>query len=77
MLCDFEYCPKCGGIRSMGILISLKKVAAPGGGIKEVLVRNYHCETCSSYVYSVVDEQEEALEEAAEIAALAESRFKP
>jgi len=57
MLKYYEFCPKCQGIRSMSVSISLKKVAGPSG-LQEILVNNYYCDTCSSYVFSQNSEEE-------------------
>jgi hypothetical protein len=51
----YEYCAKCGGIRSLVVSIGLRKVPTADGGIEEILVRNYHCETCDSFIYSATD----------------------
>jgi hypothetical protein len=56
----YEYCAKCDGIRSLVVSIALRKVATADGSIEEILVRNYHCETCDSFIYSAMDRQEEA-----------------
>jgi hypothetical protein len=55
----YEYCAKCDGIRSLVVSIALKKVAAADGSLQEILDRNYHCETCDSFIYSAMDRTEE------------------
>lgn len=57
MLRYYEYCPKCDGIRSMSVSIALKKVAGPAGTQREILVRNYHCDTCDTYVSSAASDE--------------------
>lgn len=51
MLKYYEFCPKCQGIRSMSVTIALKKVPGPTG-VREILVHNYHCDSCSTFVFS-------------------------
>jgi hypothetical protein len=45
----------------MNASISLKKVYQPGGEVKEIVVENYHCDTCNSFVFSTsnMDNEEE------------------
>ena len=65
MLRYYEYCSNCKGIRVMGVSISLRKTVGAEGIPKEILVRNYHCQTCDTFVSSVFEGETETAELAA------------
>jgi hypothetical protein len=46
----YEYCPKCDGIRSASVSVSLLRVPGRRGKSEEILMLNYHCETCQSFI---------------------------
>ena len=57
MFRSYEYCPKCQGIRRVAISISFKELPGPEGGatdqgVTTILMNNYHCDTCSAFLYS-------------------------
>lgn len=52
MIRQYEFCPKCQGVRLMSMSISICRVTTVVGKIKESLILNYHCETCNSFVRS-------------------------
>lgn len=44
-----DFCPKCQGIRSMSVSVSLRTTVTPQGS-KEELIYNLHCDTCRGFV---------------------------
>ena len=53
----YDYCPKCDGVRCMSVSVSLNKVPGGRGEIEEVLMVNYHCEICQTFVCQVPYEE--------------------
>lgn len=47
---EYEFCPNCQGIRRMGVTISLKSTGQTQDENDQILMLNYHCETCFSFV---------------------------
>jgi hypothetical protein len=45
----------------MNTSISLERVCEPDGEVREIVVENYHCDTCNSFVFSTsnMDGEEE------------------
>lgn len=58
MLKYYEFCPKCQGTRRMGTSVALKTVPGHSGGMHEILVTLYHCETCGTFIYSRSETEE-------------------
>lgn len=57
MFRSYEYCPKCEGIRRVAVSISFKEIPGPEGdasekGLTTILMNNYHCDTCSTFLYN-------------------------
>lgn len=48
----YDYCPRCQGIRSTTLSVSLKKKPSPTGVKTDLLVFNYHCDTCLAFIRS-------------------------
>jgi hypothetical protein len=49
----FEYCPKCNCVQNITFSISLKPIVQQNGIKEEILLCNYHCEVCNTYIKSV------------------------
>jgi hypothetical protein len=53
MVRHYEYCPNCQSIRSMSVSIALQQTSTPDQTDDEVLVMNYHCESCMTFIRHV------------------------
>jgi hypothetical protein len=65
-----EYCPKCQGIRSTSISVSLKKVVNLGETY-EVLNLNYHCNACLSFIRSADQDVPDCVEDGSRMPVMA------
>jgi hypothetical protein len=46
----YEFCPHCQGIRRMNVSISLKRIGPTDNESDEILMLNYQCDSCFSYI---------------------------
>ena len=49
---SLEYCPGCQAVRKMTVSTSQREETDSEGNSRKILTRNYHCETCQSFVRS-------------------------
>jgi hypothetical protein len=52
MIVSKEYCPRCQAPRKMTVSTSQREETDSEGNSRKILTRNYHCETCQSFVRS-------------------------
>ncbi|OLN26114.1 hypothetical protein [Desulfosporosinus metallidurans] len=49
-----ELCPRCGSVKNMVITTSKTEIINSSGKNENVEVRNFHCETCTSFIRSEI-----------------------
>ncbi len=47
-----EYCPRCRASRNVSVLTTRRRVTLPGGGVRPVRTRSYHCSSCRQFIRS-------------------------
>ena len=58
MLERMEFCPKCNGTRKMMVSLGLQPVSTKNGP-DTILVYDFHCTSCNTFVFSRVAEASE------------------
>jgi rRNA maturation endonuclease Nob1 len=51
-----EYCPSCGSRRELDQSLGMMAIDQPG---EEILIYQYHCASCNSYVHSTTLDYQE------------------
>ena len=53
MLQPYQFCPNCIKINKMSVSVSFKNSRTPEGEPEQILVLNYHCDSCQAFVDQV------------------------